>query len=155
MKPSSSTPASESPLPQPDFGSRMVASRSVRILLLTLGGLSLALGVIGIFLPLLPTTPFLLLTAACYLRSSPRFYHWLVSHPILSKYLLAYLDGKGIPRKAKVFTTVPLWFSLLFSCYLVPVTWVRIGLITVGLAVTIYIWRLPELQPNPVKETPQ
>jgi len=114
--------------------------------LLTLGGISLALGVIGIFLPLLPTTPFLLLTAACYVRSSPRFYNWLVSHPLLSKYLLAYLDGKGIPRKAKIFTTLPLWVSLLFSCYMVPITWVRVGLVVIGIAVTIYIWRLPELE---------
>ncbi|RLA10567.1 MAG: DUF454 domain-containing protein [Gammaproteobacteria bacterium] len=131
----------------------MVASRGIRILLLTIGGISLVLGVIGIFLPLLPTTPFLLLTAACFVRSSPRFYNWLISHPVLSKYLLAFLDGKGIPRKAKVFTTLPLWLSLLFSCYMVPITWVRVGLITIGIAVTIYIWRLPELDPTPKKQT--
>jgi len=131
----------------------MVASRGIRIFLLTIGGISLVLGVIGIFLPLLPTTPFLLLTAACFVRSSPRFYNWLISHPVLSKYLLAFLDGKGIPRKSKVFTTLPLWLSLLFSCYMVPITWVRVGLITIGIAVTIYIWRLPELDPTPKKQT--
>ncbi len=138
-------------LPQPDFGSRMVDSRGIRVLLLTIGGVSLVLGVIGIFLPLMPTTPFLLLTAACYVRSSPRFYNWLVSHPLLSKYLLAYLDGNGIPRKAKIFTTLPLWVSLLFSCYLVPIWWVRAGLIAIGIGVTIHVWRLPEL--NSIKKS--
>ncbi|MEL0083883.1 MAG: YbaN family protein [Gammaproteobacteria bacterium] len=133
--------------PPADSNDHLVAHRGLRTVLFTIGGISLALGVIGIFLPLLPTTPFLLLTAACYLRSSPRFYHWLLSHPVLSKYLLAYLDGKGIPRRAKIYTTLPLWISLLFSSYLVPLTWVRIGLLAIGVAVTIYIWRLPELQP--------
>ena len=104
------------------------------------------LGIIGIFLPLLPTTPFLLLTAACYLRSSPRFYHWLISHPVLSKYLLAYLDGKGIPRRVKIYTTLPLWVSLLFSAYLVPLLWVKAGLMLIGAGVTVYIWRLPEIE---------
>ncbi|HAC35584.1 MAG TPA: DUF454 domain-containing protein, partial [Gammaproteobacteria bacterium] len=115
----------------------MASNRGIRVLLLVAGGLSVALGTIGIFLPLLPTTPFLLLAAACYLRSSERFYNWLVSHPLLSKYLLAYLDGKGIPRKAKIYTTLPLWVSLTISAWLVPITWVRIALVVIGIAVTI------------------
>jgi len=143
--PDTSTPVTTPP--PADFVDRRVASKGLRILLLTIGGVSLALGVIGIFLPLLPTTPFLLLTAACYIRSSLRFYNWLVSHPLLSKYLLPYLDGKGIPRKAKYYTTLPLWVSLLVSSWLVPLVWVRAGLILIGVCVTVYIWRLPELEP--------
>ncbi len=136
----------DSPQHPIDFGSRMAPNRGIRVLLLVTGGLSVALGTIGIFLPLLPTTPFLLLAAACYLRSSERFYNWLVSHPLLSKYLLAYLDGKGIPRKAKIYTTLPLWVSLTISAWLVPIAWVRIALVVIGIAVTIYVWRLPEFK---------
>lgn len=139
-------PEATTPLPEQEVSDRLLANHGLRILLLIIGGLSLLLGVIGIFLPLLPTTPFLLLTAACYVRSSPRFYQWLTSHPLLSKYLLPYLDGKGIPRRAKIYTTLPLWVSLLFSAYLVPLLWIRVGLLIIGLAVTVYIWRLAEIE---------
>ena len=65
--------------------------------------LGVALGVIGIFLPVLPTTPFLLLAAACFARSSPRFYHWLVDHPRIGPWIRDYLQGNGIPFKGKVY----------------------------------------------------
>ncbi|MEK9767049.1 MAG: YbaN family protein, partial [Thalassolituus sp.] len=61
---------------------------AVRILVLLVGWLSVALGFIGIFLPVLPTTPFLLLAAACFVRTSPKFYQWLIDHPRLGKYLV-------------------------------------------------------------------
>ena len=74
----------------------------LRYVLLAIGWLSVALGVIGIFLPVLPTTPFLLLAAACFARSSPRFYQWLVEHPRLGPWIRDYLDGNGIDRKSVV-----------------------------------------------------
>ena len=70
--------------------------RSVRYLLLAIGWLSVALGVIGIFLPVLPTTPFLLLAAACFVRSSRRFYIWLVTHPHLGPWIRDYLEGLSL-----------------------------------------------------------
>ena len=74
----------------------------VRYLLLGLGWLSVALGIIGAFLPLLPTTPFLLLAAACFMRSSERFYLWLINHKWLGPWVKPYLEGEGIPLKGKV-----------------------------------------------------
>lgn len=125
---------------------RLARSKGMRIFLLIVGGVSLVLGIIGIFLPIMPTTPFLLLTAACYVRSSERFYNWLVSHPVLSKYILSYLDGKGVPRKVKYYTTCPLWVSLIVSSIIVPIWQVQVLLMVIGLSVTIYIWRLPEIE---------
>jgi len=107
--------------------------------LLALGWLSVALGVIGIFLPLLPTTPFLLLAAACFARSSPRVYHWLVSHPRLGPWIQQYLDGDGMPLRAKVWAIVLLWLGIGLSCLWVDVAWLRVLLILTATAVTGYI----------------
>lgn len=73
----------------------------IRTLLLAIGWLSVSLGIIGIFLPVLPTTPFLLLAAACFARSSRRFYLWLVEHPRLGPWVRDYLDGHGIHSKPR------------------------------------------------------
>jgi uncharacterized membrane protein YbaN (DUF454 family) len=112
--------------------------------LIVIGWISVILGVFGIFLPLLPTTPFLLLAAACFVRSSPRFYQWLVSHPKLGKYVLHYLNGEGIPMRAKVIAIVMIWVTMSFSAWLVvPVIWGKIVLLIIGLCVSIYIYRQP------------
>ncbi len=121
-----------------------IASGFVRVLLFGLGSLSLVLGVVGIFLPLLPTTPFLLLAAGCFVRSSDRFYSWLVSHPVLSKYILAYLDGSGIPRKAKYYTLLTMWLTMGISALIVPLWQVQVLLLCIAVMVSTYIWRLPE-----------
>jgi len=122
--------------------------RSVRYALLAVGWLSVALGVIGIFLPVLPTTPFLLLAAACFVRSSRRFYLWLVMHPRLGPWIRDYLDGQGIPRKAKVYALSLMWASIALSCYLVPMFWARAFMLTSAVLVSIYILRQKTL-PNP------
>ena len=133
---------------------RLVANPILRYFLLVAGFLFVVLGVLGIFLPILPTTPFLLLSAACYVRSSERFYTWLLSHPTLKKYVLGYLDGKGIPAKAKKYTLFTLWVTLSFTIFITPFWSVRILLAVIGLSVSIYILRLPEpesVEPEPTK----
>ncbi|KWR77657.1 MULTISPECIES: YbaN family protein [Pseudomonas] len=111
----------------------------VRYLLLAVGWLSVALGVAGIFLPLLPTTPFLLLAAACFMRSSQRFYDWLVSHPRLGPWIGDYLEGNGIPLKGKLYTVGLMWISIGFSCYLVPHLWARVFMLASTVLVSLYI----------------
>ena len=104
------------------------------------GTFSLILGIIGIVVPILPTTPFLLLAAACYARSSERFYNWLLNNRILGSYIRNYLEGKGMPIKVKIFTISMLWISILISAFLfIQIIWVRIVLIIIAIAVTIHI----------------
>ena len=120
-------------------------SLMIRLLLLTVGWLSVGLGVLGIFLPVLPTTPFLLLAAACFMRSSQRFYRWLTHHRHLGPWVRDYLNGQGIPRRAKAYAIGLMWLSILFSAYLVPVAWVRVLLLISASLVSLYILRLPTL----------
>nr|WP_272890917.1 YbaN family protein [Stutzerimonas sp. S1] len=111
----------------------------VRYVLLTIGWLAVTLGVIGIFLPVLPTTPFMLLAAACFVRSSERFYVWLVEHPRLGPWFRDYLEGNGIPLKGKAYTILTMWVSIGISCWLVPILWARIGMLLSAALVTLYI----------------
>ena len=113
----------------------------VRSALLVIGWLAVLLGVIGIFLPVLPTTPFLLLAAACFVRSSRRFYDWLVMHPRLGPWFRDYLEGNGIPLKAKIYAIATMWLSIGVSCWLVPFIWARAGMLVSATLVTLYIYR--------------
>ncbi len=129
-----------------------VKNKALKMLLIFIGWLSVVLGVIGIFLPIMPTTPFLLLAAACFVRTSPKFYQWLVGHPRLGKYLVYYLEGKGIPLKAKIYTIALITISMSITTYIVPVTAVKILLPLVGVLVALYIVRQPTLELSPESE---
>lgn len=118
---------------------RQARNRVWRYVLFACGCLSVVLGVIGIFLPVLPATPFLLLAAACFARSSQRFYLWLVLHPRLGPWVRDYLEGQGIPRKGKVWALVLMWSSISFSIWIVPLLWVRVFMLISAVCVTIYI----------------
>ncbi|MCC8145036.1 MAG: YbaN family protein [Bacteroidales bacterium] len=111
-----------------------------RWILIILGTISLILGIIGIFLPLLPTTPFLLLTAFLYFRSSPKAYNWLIGHKHLGPYIINYREKKIIPVRAKVLALTLMWLSIL-NCviFLIDKTWVSILLLAIAVAVTIHI----------------
>lgn len=122
-----------------------VTNKVLKILLIVLGWLSVVLGFIGIFLPVMPTTPFLLLAAACFVRTSPKFYGWLVGHPKLGKYLLYYLEGKGIPLKAKFYSIGLMAISMATTSYFVPVMAVKVLLPLVGVLVALYIVLQPTL----------
>ena len=104
------------------------------------GTLSLGLGIIGIVLPILPTTPFLLLAAACYARSSKKFHDWLLNNRILGSYIRNYIEGKGMPVKQKIFTISFLWITILISaCLFIQILWIRYLLIIIAIGVSIHI----------------
>ena len=120
-----------------------VNNRGLRLTLIVFGLCSTALAVLGIFLPLLPTVPLLLLAAACFARSSERFYRWLLEHRHLGPMVRDYLDGRGIPLRAKVTAVGMIWVTIPISVFFVPIPWVRVLLISIGLGVTVYLIRLP------------
>ena len=122
---------------------------AIRYALLAIGWLSVALGVLGIFLPVLPTTPFLLLAAACFMRSSKHFYLWLVNHRQLGPWIVDYLEGQGIPLKGKIYAIGLMWLSISLSCYLVPLFWARAFMLTSALLVSLYILK------QKTRETPK
>lgn len=113
-----------------------------RIILTGIGTLALGLGVLGIFLPLLPTTPFLLLAAGCYARSSPRFYHWLIHHHWLGEYVRNYRENRAIKLKAKVSAIIVLWLAIGLSIMVVDILWVRLLLGVIAAGVTLHLLSL-------------
>ena len=119
---------------------RKTTNRPLKVVLIIAGIIFTATGMIGVFVPILPTTPFLILAAACFLRSSDRMYHWLLSNRIFGKYLKNYLDKKGIPLGVKVFTIILLWATILLSAFVfVDIIWVSILLVIIALGVTIHL----------------
>ncbi|MCP3176855.1 YbaN family protein [Desulfuromonas sp. KJ2020] len=127
-----------------DRRTKIIDSRVLRLLLTAAGLVSTALAVLGIFLPLLPTVPLLLLAAACFARGSERFHHWLLDHPHLGPMIRGYLDGQGIPLRAKITAITLIWISIPVSVFfLIPLFWVKVFLIAIGLCVTVYLLRLP------------
>ena len=113
-----------------------------RTLLIACGTLSVGLGVVGIFFPVLPTTPFLLLAAVCYARSSERFYHWLLTNRWLGEYIRNYREGRGIALKQKVLTITLLWLSIGYAAlFVMPLWWVRLILFGIATGVTIHLVR--------------
>jgi hypothetical protein len=109
-------------------------------LLIGAGTLSTGLGIIGIFVPILPTTPFLLLAAACYMRSSERFYQWLINNRIFGVYVRNYIEGRGMPARIKVLTILLLWLSIALTiAFGVQGVAIRIVLVCIAIGVTVHI----------------
>ena len=119
-------------------------SKFVRVFLIFVGFISVGLGILGIFLPLLPTTPFLLLAAACFSKSSKRFYNWLLSNKLFGKYIKNYREGLGIPLKIKITSISLLWITIsLTAFFAVDKLFVRIILLIIAIGVTVHILKIP------------
>ena len=124
-----------------------------KILLITAGNLSLSLGIAGIFLPILPTTPFLLLSAACYVKSSKKLYLWLINHKILGLYIRYYILYKAISLRAKVISVSALWVVMLSTIiFFVNPIWLRILLFCIAIGVTVYLVHFKTLTKEMMKK---
>lgn len=125
-------------------------------MLLTLGCVSTAVGVIGIFLPLVPTTGPLLLAAVCFDRSSPRFHSWLMNNRYLGGYIRNYKEGRGLPMMQKVCTIGLLWTTITISIvFAVSAWWGRALLAGIAVAVTAHIVTLPTYRPQRTEQAGQ
>lgn len=112
----------------------------MKIVLIILGFVSLTLGIIGIFLPLLPTTPLLLLAAWCFVRSSERLYIWLVSNRYFGEYIRNFRENRAIPLHAKVVAVSMIWLTIGYCVVVILDKWLlRIMLLAVAVAVTWHI----------------
>jgi uncharacterized membrane protein YbaN (DUF454 family) len=112
----------------------------MKYLLIILGSICLALGVIGIFLPLLPTTPFLLLSAALYFRSSEKLYQWLIRQKYLGTYIRNFREHKAIPLRVKIVSVSLLWLTLGYcTIFIAQQWWLRSILLGLAIAITWHI----------------
>lgn len=122
---------------------KISSKKFIRAFFFIAGSITLTLGAIGIVLPVLPTTPFLLLSLACYLRSSERMTHWMLHNKYFGKYIHNYKAGKGIPLKIKIYAISILWITITISSYIMLNIWIALFLSIIAIAVTIHLVRLP------------
>ena len=118
-----------------------MSSGPMRWALIAVGLVALALGSIGVFLPLIPTTPFLLLAAFCFARTSTRLHAYLMNHRIFGRYLREYREGR-MSTSYKIRTLALMWTGLLFSMWMVGKWWAIPLLGAIGCGVTVHIMRL-------------
>lgn len=110
-----------------------------KILLIIIGSIALILGAIGAVLPVLPTTPFVLLAAACFARSSEKLHNWLVETKYFGEFIRHYNENTGIAKKTKIKAISFLWITLICSTFFIDRYWVWGILLVVGISVTTHI----------------
>ena len=113
----------------------------MKILLVVLGCISCVLGIVGIFVPLLPTTPFLLLSAAFWVRSSPRLYGWLLEHPCFGEYVRNFRENRAIPLQAKIVSVSLIWLTMGYCIFRVVDAWwwAQLGLFLLAVGTSWHI----------------
>ncbi len=120
-----------------DFKTRIVSSLYVSV-----GAISVVLGVLGIFLPLLPTTPFLLLASACFMRGSPRLNRWLHQHPTFGPILNNWHQHRAVSSTVKRRGNIMIVCSFLFSIVIVPLWWHKAMLLVMAAVLLFFFNRL-------------
>ena len=121
-------------------------SRIINGTLIVFGTLFLIIGLIGIIIPILPTTPFLLLAAACYFKSSKKFYNWMMNNKLFGNYIKNYLEKKGIPFKVKLLSIIFLWITIIISSLIISNLLIEMLLFIIAVAVTIHILLIKNLK---------
>ncbi|KFZ37119.1 hypothetical protein HR45_11950 [Shewanella mangrovi] len=116
-----------------------------RSFFLVSGLLAVGLGVLGMFLPLLPTVPFLLLAGFCFARSSPKLHRWLHQHPWFAAPLADWNQNRVIRRPLKIRASVISALSFAVSIAVVPLVWVKLLLVTLFICLMVFIWRQNEV----------
>jgi uncharacterized membrane protein YbaN (DUF454 family) len=118
-------------------------------LLMSLGVLAMAVGLVGVVVPLLPTTPFLLLAAACFVRSSDTMYGWLTTNRLFGGFIRDYREQRGVSVRAKITALVLLWGVIGYTALMVvDLIWVRVLLAVIAVAVTVHLLRMKTLPRN-------
>ena len=120
-----------------------------KAVLIFAGTMCLALGVLGMILPLLPTTVFLLMAAYCYSRSSERFHNWLLNNRWCGAYISNYKSGKGISMRQKISTIALLWVSISFSIWMLSAGfWLTLLLVAIAVGVSLHLILLKTYRPE-------
>lgn len=118
--------------------------QALRAAYLVAGFVCLGLGILGVVLPVLPTTPFILLAAACFARSSDRFYRWLVEHRHFGPLVREWREHRSIPYRTKVWAIVLMSSTLALSIvFFVRAPWLQAALAALGLALALWLYRVP------------
>lgn len=125
----------------------------MKIALNIIGCIAVVLALLGVFLPLLPTTPFLLLASACFVRGSDRLHRWLLDNRVFGEYLRNFESGQGIPLRAKIVAITVMWVSMGWSMAIVRPLPLKLMLAAIGIAVTIYLVRMKTLRAGAVRSS--
>lgn len=127
--------------------------KKIRLVYLTIGFISLGLGIIGIPLPILPTTPFLLLSMACFTKSSKRFETWLYQTKLYQVYVADYRETKSIAKERKKWILLQIYILMAISIYLAPIIWVKLALGVLTIFITFYLLKvIPNRPENSTEE---
>jgi uncharacterized membrane protein YbaN (DUF454 family) len=128
-------------------GNESIASKIVKGAYFVIGSISLLAGIIGLFLPVIPTTPFILLSGWCYLRSSEKIYSWLIKNETFGKTIEDYHTGKGINKSTKTKAISLMWLTISISViFFVSNLYLRGTLLTTAILVSIYIIKQPTIE---------
>jgi uncharacterized membrane protein YbaN (DUF454 family) len=126
-----------------------VSGKMIRGVYIVVGTIALIIGAIGLFLPVIPTTPLVILAAACYYRGSDRLHNWILSSRWFGETIKNYQEGRGLTRNTKVRAISMMWVMILVSAwFFVSNLFVRVAIICVAIGVTVYLVRLPTLEKN-------